>query len=131
MDKDSTLKKFAKKLAELSLEDGLVSAEKVDAVLQTLRQHPPRKPKAVLKHYLYYIKQAANRSRAVVEYAGAIDDASIAAIESHLSHNYNRTITTTTVENADLIAGFRISIGDDIFDASVAGRLNNLAKSVR
>ena len=131
MDKDSTLKKFAKKLTDLSLEDGLVSAEKVDAVLQTLRQHPPRKPRTVLKHYLYYIKQAASRSRAVIEYAGDIDDAGVAAIKKHLSQQYNRTITTSTVENSDLIAGFRISIGDDIFDTSVAGRLNNLAKSVR
>jgi F-type H+-transporting ATPase subunit delta len=118
-------------LAELSLEDGLVSAERVQAVLATLRKHPPRKPKTVLKHYLYYIKQEINRSRAVIEYAGQIDEAGIAAIENYLSKNYNRTITTTTVENEDLIAGFRISIGDDIFDASVAGRLNNLAKSVR
>ena len=131
MDKESTLKKFAKKLADLSLEDGLVSAEKVQAVLATLRKHPPRKPKTVLKHYLYYIKQEINRSRAVIEYAGQIDEAGIAAIENYLSKNYNRTITTTTVENENLIAGFRISIGDDIFDASVAGRLNNLAKSVR
>ena len=131
MDKEATLKKFAKKLAELSLEEGLVSAEKVDAVLETLRKHPSRKPKTVLKHYLYYIRQAVNRSRAVIEYSGQIDDAAIAAIERHLSQNYNRTITTATVENESLIAGFRISIGDDIFDASVAGRLNNLAKSVR
>jgi len=47
---ESTLKKFAKKLADLSLEDGLVSAEKVEAVLDTLRKHPPRKPKMVLKY---------------------------------------------------------------------------------
>lgn len=130
MNKDAQLKKFAKKLAGLSLQDGLVSSERVDAVLETLKKHPPRKPKTVLKHYLYYIKQAVNRSSAVIEYAGKIDDAGIAAIEKHLSANYQRTITTTAVENKDLIAGFRISIGDDIFDASVAGRLQNLANSV-
>ena len=131
MNKEATLKKFSKKLADLSLEDGLVSAEKIEAVLETLRRHPTRKPKTVLKHYLYYIKQAVKRSRAVIEYSGQIDDAGIAAIKHHLSQNYNRTITTTTVANDSLIAGFRISIGDDVFDASVAGRLNNLAKSVR
>jgi F-type H+-transporting ATPase subunit delta len=131
VNKEATLKKFAKKLADLSLVDGLVSSEKVEAVLQTLRQHPPRKPKTVLKYYLYYIKNAVNRSRAIIEYAGQIDQSAITAIENNLTQNYNRPITTTTVENESLIAGFRISIGDDIFDASVAGRLNNLAKSVR
>lgn len=131
MNKDASLKQFAKKLAELSQDNGLVSSEKVAAVLEALRNKPPRKPKTVLKHYLYYIKQAANRSNAVIEYAGHINEAGIASIQQHLSQNYNRAITTSTVENADLIAGIRISIGDDIFDASVAGRLDNLAKSVR
>ena len=131
MNKEATLRKFTKKLADLSLEDGLVSAERVDAVLETLRKNPPSKPRAVLKHYLYYIKQAANRSRALIEYSGQMEEPAVATIEQHLSHHYNRPITTATVENNSLIAGFRISVGDDIFDASVAGRLNNLAKSVR
>ena len=113
------------------MEDGLVSAEKVDAVLYSLRKNPPRKPKTVLKHYLHYIKQAVDRSRAIIEYSGKIEDSSIAAIQQRLTHYYNRPITTTTVKNEALIAGFRISVGDDIFDVSVAGRLNNLAKSVR
>ena len=80
MDKAAALKKFAKNLAELSLEDGLVSTEKVEAVLETLRKQPPRKPKTVLKFYLHYIKQAVNRSRAVIEYAGQIDDATTTGI---------------------------------------------------
>ena len=112
------------------MEKGLVSGERVDAVLVSLRKNPPRNPRTVLKHYLYYIKQAVKRSRAVIEYAGQIDSSAIASIELHLSNTYNRPITTSTVKNDSLIAGFRIYIGDDIFDASVAGRLNNLAKSV-
>lgn len=131
MDKDASLKLFAKKLAELSQDNGLVSSEKVAAVLEVLRKKPPRKPKTVLKHYLYYIKHAINRSRAIIEYAGRIDDSAIAAIERQLSQTYNRPITTTSVENKSLIAGIRILIGDDTYDASVAGRLANLEKSVR
>ena len=131
MDKDTTLKQFAKKLAELSLENGIVSAEKVEGVLQALKKNSPRKPKTVLKHYLYYIKHAINRSRAVIEYAGRVDESAITAIRSQLSSTYNRPITTNTVENNSLIAGIRVSIGDDIYDASVAGRLANLEKSVR
>lgn len=131
MDKDAALRQFAKKLAELSLDDDGVSAERVEAVLESLRKNPPRKPKTVLRHYLYYIKQAINRGRALVEYAGEIDDSAVAAIQKQLTHNYQRPITTTTVENRALIAGLRVSIGDDIYDASVAGRLANLEKSVR
>lgn len=131
MDKDATLKQFAKKLADLSLENGIVSSSKVEAVLEALRKNPPRKPKTVLKHYLYYIKHAINRSRAIIEYAGKIDETAVAAIQAQLTKTYNRPITTSSVENNSLIAGIRISIGDDIYDSSVAGRLANLEKSVR
>ena len=130
MNKDAALKQFAKKLAELSEENGLVSSERVGAVLEALRKKPPRNPKTVLKYFRYYIAHAINRSRAVIEYAGKIDEASVAAIEKQLSQTYNRPITTSSVENEALIAGIRISIGDDIYDASVAGRLANLEKSV-
>ena len=131
MDSDAKLKSFAKKLAELSMQDGLVSSDKVEAVLATLRQNPPRKPKTVLKHYLYYIKHAINRSRAVIEYAGKIEDHAVKTIENQLSQTYDRPIAATSLQNNALIAGLRISIGDDIYDASVAGRLANLEKSVR
>tara|TARA_Y100000588_G_scaffold58738_1_gene57191 strand:- start:4456 stop:4851 length:396 start_codon:yes stop_codon:yes gene_type:complete len=130
VNKDIALKQFAKKLADLSLDNGLVSTEKVEAVLETLRKHPPRKPKIVLKNYLYCIKQAINRGKAVIEFAGSVEESAIAAIEKQLSENYNRPITTTSLANDALIAGLRITIGDDIYDASVAGRLANLEKSV-
>tara|TARA_B100001123_G_scaffold444347_1_gene592910 strand:+ start:9764 stop:10159 length:396 start_codon:yes stop_codon:yes gene_type:complete len=130
VNKDIALKQFAKKLADLSLDNGLVSTEKVEAVLETLRKHSPRKPKIVLKNYLYYIKQAINRGKAVIEFAGSVEESAIAAIEKQLSENYNRPITTTSLANDALIAGLRITIGDDIYDASVAGRLANLEKSV-
>lgn len=131
MNKDEKLKKFARNLASLSLENGLVSTEKVQAVLEALRQKPSRKPKTVLKYYLYYIKQTINQSLAVIEYAGKLDRSAITAIEQQLSNTYDRPISSTTVENGKLIAGFRISIGDDIYDASVSGRLANLQKSLR
>ncbi len=131
MQTDKKLRKFAKGLAELSLEEGVVSADKVGAVLQTLKKRPPLQLKTVLKYYLYYIKRAIDRSRAVIEYAGALDDSSIAIIHKSLTETYRRTLTLESRENPSLIAGFRIAVGDDLYDASVTGRLDNLSKSAR
>ena len=125
------MKKFAKGLAHLSLEDGVVSAEKVEAVLQALKKRPPRQLKTVLKHYLYYIKKEIDRGKAVIEFAGALDEASISNILRRLEETYRRTLTLESWENPSLIAGFRIAVGDDLYDASVSGRLENLSKSVR
>lgn len=131
MKRDKNLKKFAKGLAQLSLKDGVVSAEKVEAVLQALKKRPPRQIKTVLKHYLFYIKKEIDRGKAVIEYAGALDEACISNIQKSLENTYRRTLTLESRENPSLIAGFRIAVGDDLYDASVSGRLQNLSKSVR
>jgi len=129
VSKDKKIKLFARKLTELSLDDGQVSEERVTAVLDYLSNHPPRKHKETLKEYLYYIKKAIAQSKAVIEFAGALDDNSIAAIEKTLSETSGQTITSESRENAELIAGIRVHLGDNIYDASVAGRLGQLAQS--
>jgi len=127
--KDKTIKKLARQLADLSIEDGLVSDERVAGVLEYIRNHPPRNTKQVLKQYLYYIKKAIAQTKAVIEYAGTLDDSAISAIEKNLSGQAGRAIASETRENAELIAGIRVTLGDNIYDASVAGRLRQLAHS--
>ena len=53
------------------------------------------------------------------------------AIERVPSSRYHRSVSSVARENPDLIAGIRVSIGDDVFDASVAGHLEKLANKVK
>jgi len=66
-----------------------------------------------------------------VEYSGALAPATLVRIEKNLSDAYGRKITTVARKNPSLVAGLRISVADDVLDASVAGRLENLSRSVR
>jgi F-type H+-transporting ATPase subunit delta len=43
---------------------------------------------------------------------------------------YNRPVSAVTKQDTSLIAGVRVRVGDDVYDASVAGRLQRLAESV-
>lgn len=122
---------YAKKLLALSLEDGAVSAERVDAVLQALKSNPPRQAKAVLRAYSKLIARALAAQTAQVESAVALDDSALAAISQHFSQQYGRAIVAKTRENPQLIAGLRVRVGDDLYDASISGRLERLAAGVR
>ena len=125
-------KDYARKLVSLSLDEaGRISDERVNAILQVLKEKPPRQLKLILKIYLYYIKQEIRRSEAVLEYAGEIQPAAVEAIERDLSSRYHRSVSSVTRENPDLIAGLRVTIGDDVYDASVAGHLEKLATNVK
>ncbi len=125
------LKAFARKLVELSLdESGRVSAERVGDVLSALEQSPPRHLRALLKQYLVYIRQELARSQAKVEYAGELSESTFNEIRDELSEHYSRSVEIIAKENPELIAGFRVAIGDDVYDASLAGRLQSLETAI-
>ena len=128
---DKATRDFARKLTALSLQDGRVSTERVAAILQSIRTRPRRQLRPLLKSYLFFIKREIARSQAVVEYAGAISADCVSDLERSLSDRYGRAITAVTRENANLIAGLRIKVGDDVRDSSIKGRLARLAQAAK
>lgn len=121
---------FARQLFQLSLADGVVSAERVGAVLAHLEKHPPAYPLAVLKTYHRLVGIELAKSEARVEHAGDIGPAVLNAIEGAMSQKYQRPVTTTAKRNDALLAGLRVRIADDVYDTSVAGKLDVLAATI-
>ena len=122
--------KFARQLFNMSVVDGAVSADRVSGVLQYVEKHNPPNPVMVLKAYRRLITAEVAKSVAVVEHAGAINDAMLAAIAASMTRKYGRVVTATAKPNAALLAGLRVQVGDDIYESSVAGQLAALAASV-
>jgi F-type H+-transporting ATPase subunit delta len=121
---------FARKLFTLSLVDGTVSAERVGGVLAYVEKHNPANPVMVLKAYHRLIATELAKSEAIVEHAGPVNEAMLAAIASAMSKKYGRTVTATSKPSAALLAGIRVHVGDDIYESSVAGQLASLASAV-
>jgi len=122
-------RQFARHLFRLSLAGGVVSTERVAAVLAHLQAHPPRQALAVLKAYHGLVAAQLARNRALVEHAGAIDDTILRTIADALAHRYQRPIAAAAQPNPALIAGLRIRVGDDVYESSIAGQLAALAGS--
>ncbi|ADE55126.1 F0F1 ATP synthase subunit delta [Coraliomargarita akajimensis] len=130
MNADQKINQFAKKLVELSKEDGLIAEAKVQEVLAALKQSSVRYPARTLKAYLRLIRRALAEQTAVVATPGALSADALTAIEANFSKLYDRPIQAVTETDTSLIAGVRVRVGDDLYDASVAGRLERLAQSV-
>jgi F-type H+-transporting ATPase subunit delta len=130
MKRDKKITQLAKKLVELSKENGVVTEAKVSEVLAGLKQANHGKPLAVLKAFLGYIRREIALQTAVVATPAALSDAALSQIAANFSKIYDRPITTVTTQDTSLIAGVRVRVGDDVYDASVAGRLQRLAENV-
>jgi F-type H+-transporting ATPase subunit delta len=122
--------KFARQLFAMSVVDGAVSADRVSGVLQYVEKHETANPVMVLKAYRRLIAAEIAKSIAVVEHAGAINDAMLAAIAAAMTRKYGRPVTAAATPSPELLAGLRVQVGDDIYESSVAGQLAVLAASV-
>ena len=118
---------LARQLFKMSVIDGNVSAAQVEGVLAYLEKHPPAKPLLVLQAYQQYIARELVNSEVVVEHAGPVTEGILRSLEGALSQKYKRQVTATAKQNAKLIAGLRLRIGDDMYETSIAGQLAQLS----
>ena len=130
MKGDIKISQFAKKLVELSKEDKVVTEAKVTEVLGALKQVNHRHHLTILKAYLNYLRREIALQTAVVSAPAKISEENLKAIETHFTREYNRPIQAVLKQDESLIAGVRIRIGDDVYDASVASYLQRLAENI-
>ena len=80
----------------------------------------------------YRIKKpvSAGKMRAVVKYVTAPNDAQRNGILRFLSKKYNAEIDLVMIEDKSLISGFIISVGNDEYDWSSAGRLKQYKEQI-
>ncbi len=126
-----SVKVEAKKLLALSLESGVVSAERVEAVLSTLQKsRPAYSLRPLLRAYLVNVRKEITSGEALIEHAGPLSVSDASSIASHFSKSLSRTVVPVARRNDALLAGFRVRVGDDVIDLTAAHRLSNLTKSL-
>lgn len=130
MKRDKKIISLAKKLIELSKDNGVVTEAKVGEVLAGLKQIMPRHYLLVLKTYLSYLRREVALQTAVVSTPVSLSADTLKEIEANFTKIYGRSISAVTQQDTSLIAGVRVRVGDDVYDASVAGRLQRLAENV-
>ena len=131
MKRDKQISQLAKKLVILSKDsEGFITGSKVDQVLSGLKQVQPRRYLALLRCYLEHIRREIALQTAEVTAPSAISEDALKAIEQHYSTIYGRSIRARSITEASLIAGVRVRVGDDLYDASIAGQLSRIAHQV-
>ena len=127
MQQDKILKKYSKKLTQISLnKEGAVDSERATAVLECLRQEPPKGVRKILQHYKNYIAQELGKTHATIEHAGDLEASTVGKIQESLSGRFNRSIQVSSSSNPDLIAGIRVTLADHVWEQSVSNSLKNL-----
>jgi F-type H+-transporting ATPase subunit delta len=120
---------LARQLFRLSVVNGEVSAERVAGSLEYVEKHHPTHQHAVLTAYHRLIAAEVARGQAIVEHAGPVNPQTVAEIGAKMSARYGRKVAAVAKRNDALLAGVRVRVGDDVYESSVADRLQSLAAS--
>lgn len=131
MLKETKSLKIAKGLVELSLdEEGRVVSDKISYILTELKNEPVPRALPILRKFLTLIKQKINTYEGSLEKFDSNADSSSNLISDKISHARGKKINLVIQENKSLIAGFRMRIGDDVYEDSIASRIARLKKSL-
>lgn len=122
--------RFLKGLVALSLENGKVSEERVNAILETLRSRPPRQLKSLLKSYLRRIRLEVARSTLVVESATPVSGETLEELKKWASSHTGREMDVDSRVNPELIAGLRLQIADTVIEKNIHNDLNRLQQAI-
>jgi len=66
-----------------------------------------------------------------VESAFPLESAALAELVASLERRFSRRLNATVTVNPDLIGGVRVTVGDEVLDASVRGRLAQMATALQ
>ena len=124
------VQQLARQLFKMSMVDGRLSDERVTGVLQYIEKARPAHTLAVLRAYQRLVAAEVSRNQAIIEHAGDVSAQTLQVIASSLGKKYGRVITTVSRPNPTLLAGLRVRVGDDVYESSVAGQLDQLRAAV-
>jgi F-type H+-transporting ATPase subunit delta len=105
---------------------GRLDQVKVRTVLATVLERRPAGSAQILHEFQRLVRLELESHAALVESAEALGTSEVAAVEKSLTARFGAETTFSYLVNPALIAGIRVKIGSDVYDASVCERLNRL-----
>lgn len=130
MSSSNKVLKVAQLLLNQSIgENGRIDSEKVSAILNELRENPPSNHVEILRRFGFLVRRHMSSYQVNLEFKGG-DGSEITnslCQKNLIDENAN---DVQAVDCPSLIAGFRVKIGDDVYEDSIANRLNNVRKAL-
>ena len=119
----------AKQLFQSCQVDGALDEARVRQAVTLLIEKKPRGYFGTLQELQRLVKLDVNSRSARVESAVALSEAQQQEVRASLGRLKGTDVEVEFAENADLIGGMRVKLGDDVYDGSVKTRLSRLAES--
>ena len=117
----------AKQLFRSCVLNGLLDDDRVRQTVQQIIAQKPRGYLGILTHFQRLVKLDVARRTARIESAIQLPESLSTAIQANLARRYGPGLAVSFAQKQDLIGGFRVQVGSDVYDGSIRARLAELA----
>lgn len=129
MKKNKELQKMARKLAEVSFKDDRLVESSVLKSIKILKSLSRQEAINGLSEYLKEIRRIERAHTLYIETSSPLSQAQINQTRKIVEKSYK--ITKVLVEiNPQILGGFRLKIGDEIYDESLLAKINQVKEVI-
>jgi F-type H+-transporting ATPase subunit delta len=119
----------AKEIFRSTFVNGVMDPVKARVAVNAVLEKKPRGYLPILEHFKRLVKLEQDRRSARVESAVALTPEQQAGVSSSLERVYGRGLDIAFSQNPALVGGLRVRVGSDVYDGSIAGRLQQLEEA--
>lgn len=129
MKKNKLLIKTIEKLVETSFKEGRIIESKVIKSIKALKSLPSTDAIWALSEYLKGLKRKERQHSMVLETAINLSPSQIQNAKKILEKKVKITKVITSI-NPEILGGFRLRVGDEVWDESLIGKLNQVKEEL-
>lgn len=129
MKKDKQLQKLVKQLIALSFKDGKMLEVQVLKSIKVLKSLQKYKAIQALTAYLKELRRVERQHTMFIETTHSLSPSQIGLAKKIVEKKYKITKISVKV-NPDILGGFKLRIGDEIWDESVLSKINQLKEAI-
>ncbi len=130
MKKSKLLRKTITKLVEASFKDGKTVESQVSRSITMLKTLPKYEAIWALTEYLKELKRKQRQHTMYIETVIPLSPIQIKKAKRMVEKKVKITKVLTAI-NPGILGGFKLRVGDEVWDESLLGKLNQIRKVIR
>ncbi len=123
------LQKIVKKLADLSFRDGRIIELQVIRSIKVLKSLPQYEAITALGEYLNSVKRIERQFTMVIETSIPLPSVTVNKMRKIVEKKNKITKVLVNI-NPEILGGFKLKIGDEIYDESISGKINQVKEVI-
>lgn len=119
-------KEIAKRLVKICLKSGNFDESAALEVVKYITANKNNRNLQTLTYFKQLVRLELNKETAKLEFASELSETVVTDITTRLEKIYNRKMRLEKQKKAELIGGFKVTVGSDVYDYSTINRLEQL-----